>query len=185
MTTESIMTRRPLTLRPSDKVSEALVKMHEHQVRNLPVVEEDGSFVGLFGIRRLSHLLLPKAAQLDRYSLADLSFLPDDLEALDERLHKIGNQPVSNFLEKKKKLNFCKPDTSFPELLELLDQSSDSSLPVIVVTGKKKKLVGIVSAWDVLDRLLIKIFERQIPTQDQQEQEPGPSEAAPREGVPS
>ena len=118
MTTESIMTRRPLTLRPSDKVSEALLKMHEHQVRNLPVVDEEGTFVGLFGIRRLSHLLLPKAAQLDRYSLADLSFLPDDLDALNERLHKIGSQPVSNFLEKKKKLNFCKPFTKFIDVIK-------------------------------------------------------------------
>ncbi len=159
MTTETIMTPRPMTLRATDKVSEALLMMHGYQVRNLPVVDEEGSFVGLFGIRRLSHLLLPKAAQLERYSIRDLSFLPDDLDSLQERLHKIGDQPVSDFLEKKKKLMFCKPETSFPELLELLDQSSDSSLPVIVVTGKKKKLVGIVSAWDVLDRLIIKMFE--------------------------
>ena len=181
MTTEAIMTPRPMTLRESDKVSDALLMMHRHQVRNLPVVDDDGLFVGLFGIRRLSHLLLPKAAQLDRYSLSDLSFLPDDLESLRERLLKIGDKPVADFLEKKKKLMFCKPDTSFPELLELLDQSSDSSLPVIVVTGKQKKLVGIVSAWDVLDRLIIKMFQTNQPIgslQTAPEQEPSDNNPA-------
>ncbi|MDJ0863422.1 MAG: CBS domain-containing protein [Gammaproteobacteria bacterium] len=177
MTTEAIMTPRPMTLRHTDKVSDALLMMHGYQVRNLPVVDENGHFVGLFGIRRLSHLLLPKAAQLDRYSLSDLSFLPDDIESLEERLAKIGDKPVSDFLEKKKKLMFCKPDTTFPELLELLDRSSDSSLPVIVVEGKKKKLVGIVSAWDVLDRLIIKIFQMRRETA-----EPAAAEETPKTG---
>jgi CBS domain-containing protein len=160
MTTESIMTVKPTTLRESDTVAEALLVMHREHVRNLPVVDQAGHFVGLFGIRRLSRLLLPKAAQLGTYSLADLSFLPDDLSELQERLKKVGSQPVSKFLEKRKKLLFCTPQTTFPELLELFYQTSDSSLPVIVVSGKTNKLVGIVSAWNVLDRLIIKIFEQ-------------------------
>ena len=60
-----------------------------------------------------------------------------------------------SFLEKKKNLTFCKPSTSFPEVFELLDQSEDTSLPVIVVKGKRKKLVGMISSWDVLERLLM------------------------------
>lgn len=161
MTTEAIMTPQPLTLRLTDTVAHALLAMHKNHVRNLPVVDDEGVFVGLLGIRRLSRLLLPKAAQLGKYSIADLSFVPDDLSELQDRLKKIGNQPVSDFLEKRKNLMFCTPETTFPELIELLDQSSDSSLPVIVVSGKKNKLVGIVSAWDVLDRLIIKLLEQQ------------------------
>ena len=63
-----------------------------------------------------------------------------------------------DYLEKKKDLMFCKPSTTFPEVLELLDQSSDTSLPVIVLKGKRKKLVGMVSAWDVLEKLVINMM---------------------------
>ena len=43
-------------------------------------------------------------------------------------------------------------------MLELLNESRDTSLPVIVVKGKKNKLVGMVSAWDVLEKLVINVY---------------------------
>lgn len=159
MTTESIMTTRVITLRPDDKVADALKIMHRHHIRNLPVVDDKGSFVGLFGVRRLGRLLLPKAARdLNRYSISDLGFMPDDTGHMAERWRKIASKPVSKFLEKKKKLLFCTPDTTFPQMLELLERSKDSSLPVIVVKGKTRKLVGIVSVWDVMEGLIIRLL---------------------------
>ena len=156
MTTESIMTSRVIALQPEHKVVDALLTMHRHHVRNLPVVDNHGKFVGLFGIRRLSRLLLPRAARdLDRYSITDLSFLPDEVDQLAKRWHDIASRPVSEFLEKEKKLLFCEPDTSVPQLLELLEQSKDSSLPVIIVKGDSRELVGMVSAWDILERFII------------------------------
>ena len=164
MTAESIMTSRLRTVLPTDTVAHALRLMHKHQIRNLPVVDEKGNFVGLFGVRRLRRILLPKAAtDLDRYSLTDLSFLPDEMAQINERLHNAGNRPVSEFLEKKRKLIMCKPQTTFPELIKLLDQSSDASLPVIIVQGKKRKLVGIVSVWDVLEKIAVEVFSKDIP----------------------
>ena len=50
---------------------------------------------------------------------------------------------------------FCAPQTAFPELLALLDESKDSSLPVIVVEGDSKKVVGMVSTWDVLEGIIM------------------------------
>ena len=76
MTTESIMTSGLFTLKPTDSVADALSLMHEKHVRNIPVVDEAGTFIGLFGLRRLSRLLLPKAAlSLGRYSISQLHFL--------------------------------------------------------------------------------------------------------------
>jgi CBS domain-containing protein len=156
MTTKSIMTSGLFTLKPSDTVAHAMTLMHEHHVRNLPVVDEEGSFIGLFGLRRLSHLLLPKAAlNLGKHSISSLHFLPDEVVQMGDRWHKIADQPVENFLEKQSKLLFCKPGTAFPELLALLEESKDTSLPVIVIKGKSKKLVGMVSTWDVLEGLIM------------------------------
>ncbi|MES9862322.1 MAG: CBS domain-containing protein [Candidatus Thiodiazotropha sp. LLP2] len=151
------MTFRLRKLSPTDKVCDALQIMHTHQIRNLPVVDDDDQFIGLFGIRRIISLLLPKAAQID-YGLKDLSFMSDEVEELYKRLGDIGQKPVTDFLEKKKMLVFCKPSTPFPEVLELLDQNPDTSLPVIIVKGKKRKLVGMLSSWDVLDKLVMNMI---------------------------
>jgi len=157
MTAKNIMSFRLIKLSPTDRVCDALKIMHTHQIRNLPVVDDDGQFIGLFGIRRMISLLLPKAAQIN-FGLKELNFMPDEVEVLYERLAEIGDKPVTEFLEKKKNLLFCKPSTAFPEVLELLEQNPGSSLPVIVVKGKKKKLVGMVSSWDILDKLVMNIF---------------------------
>ncbi|MCW8963196.1 MAG: CBS domain-containing protein [Gammaproteobacteria bacterium] len=135
---------------------DALRIMHTHQIRNLPVVDEEDQFIGLFGIRRLITLLLPKAAQIE-HGLKDLCFMPDEVEVLYERLGDIGQKPVTEYLEKKKNLVFCKPSTSFPEVLGLLEKNPSTSMPVIVVKGKKKRLVGIVSACDVLEKLVLNL----------------------------
>lgn len=159
MTTERIMTSRVITLRPSDTVSHAMSLMHKHHVRNLPVIDDKGAFIGLFGVRRLGRLLLPRAASdLSRYSVADLSFMPDEIPQMTKRWQKVAQEPVALFLEKEKKLLFCTPDTSFPQLLELLEQSKDSSLPVIILEGGTRKLVGMVSAWDVLEGVIMKLL---------------------------
>jgi acetoin utilization protein AcuB len=159
MTTSKIMTSRVITLRPDDRVADALALMHKHHVRNLPVVDDSGAFIGLFGVRRLGRLLLPKAAvDLSRYNVADLSFMPDEIVQMSERWQQVAREPVARFLEKEKKLFFCTPDTSFPQLLELLEQSKDSSLPVIIVEGGTRKLVGMVSAWDVLEGIIMKLL---------------------------
>lgn len=150
------MTSALYTLSPDDTVADALSLMQSKEVRNLPVVDESGAFIGLFGLRRLSHLLLPKAVlELGAHSIADLQFLPDEVVQNGDRWHEISEQPVKNFLEKKKKLLFCTPQTSFPELLALLDESKDTSLPVIVVKGKTRKVVGMVSCWDVLEGIIM------------------------------
>jgi CBS domain-containing protein len=156
MTTKSIMTSSLFTLMPTDTVADAISLMHRKRVHSLPVVDEKGMFIGLFGLRRLGHLMLPIAASsLGPHSISDLHFLPDDVVQMGDRLHEIAGQPVVNFLEKKKKLMFCTPETAFPEMLAMLDQSKDSSLPVLIVEGESKKLVGMVSPWDVLEGIIM------------------------------
>lgn len=156
MTVENIMTSRLFTLKPDDTVAEALCLMHDKHVRNLPVVDNDGMFIGLFGLRRLSRLLLPIAASdLGRYSISDLHFLPDDSGLINDRWRDIAGHPVSDYLEKKKKLLFCTPQTKFPELLALFDENKYSTLPVIVIEDDTRKLVGVVSIWDILEGIVL------------------------------
>ena len=43
----SVMTRNPFTCRPEDDLETALDVMESHQVRRIPVVDEDGRLVGI------------------------------------------------------------------------------------------------------------------------------------------
>jgi CBS domain-containing protein len=95
--------------------------------------------------------------------------MPDEVPQMTNRWQKVAQEPVALFLEKEKKLLFCTPDTSFPQLLELLEQSKDSSLPVIVVEGRTRKLVGMVSAWDVLEGIIRKLLLTETNTEPHRE----------------
>ena len=156
MTATTIMSTDLVTLKPDDSITTALHLMCKHSVHNIPVLDNDGTFLGLFSLRRLSRELLPKAAKLDENSLLmHINFMPDDsTDKIQERLHELGQQPVANLLEKSSKLRLCNPETSLPELLQLLFESPTSLPVVVVVEGKKKKLAGMVSNWDVLTKLL-------------------------------
>lgn len=158
MTATTIMSTDVVTLKADDTITTALQLMCKHAVHNLPVLDNDGTFLGLFTLRRLSRELLPKAAKLDENSLLmHINFMPDGTDKLLERLNKLGQQPVSDLLEKANKLRLCDPDTTLPELLQLLFESP-TSLPVVVLEGEQKKLVGMVSNWDVLTKLTVNLL---------------------------
>ncbi len=155
--TDSIMTPDPLTLSPDEKVIDALRKMYQAHIRSMPVVDAEGSFVGLFSIYRLTEVLLPRAAMAKKGSLDDLSFIHTSTEKIDNKLQELADKPVSDLLEKKKRLSFCSPKTSLLEMLLLLHEGH-TSLPVVVVKGKNRRLIGIVSYWDVLSKLATRLF---------------------------
>lgn len=158
MTVANLMSTDVVVLKANDTITSALKLMCKHSVHNLPVLDHDGTFLGLFSLRRLSRELLPKAAKLDENSLLmHINFMPDSTDELLKRLSKLGHKPVSSLLEKSSKLRLCKPETSLPELLQLLFESP-ISLPVVVVEGKKKKLAGMVSNWDVLTKLSVNLL---------------------------
>lgn len=158
MTATTLMSTDVVTLKSNDTIAVALHLMCKHAVHNIPVLDKNGAFLGLFSLRRLSRELLPKAAKLNESSLLmHINFMPDGTDAILKRLHKIGQLPVADLLEKNSKLRLCNPETSLPELLQLLYESP-TSLPVVVVNGKKKKLVGMVSNWDVLTKLTVNLL---------------------------
>jgi CBS domain-containing protein len=158
MTAEKIMSTDLLTLEPEVSVGEAMLIMCANKIHNIPVVDAKGAFVGLFSLRRITHALLPMAAQVEDGAAAlDMGFVTDRADAYLERLRKLGEKPVADLLEKKKKLRFCTPDTPIPRLLQLLSENP-TSLPVVVLDGEKRKVVGMVSSWDVLTKIALNLY---------------------------
>jgi CBS domain-containing protein len=166
MTANAIMSTSVLTLKTDVTVAEALLAMSRHKVHNIPVVDEGGAFVGLFSLRRVTRELLPTAARVDAETFhMDIAFLTDRSDEYLQRLKDLGSRPVSDLLEKKKKLRFCSPETPIPRLLQLLSENP-TSLPVLVVEGKKRRVVGMVSSWDVLSKIAVRLLAGEAGLQD-------------------
>lgn len=156
MTTASLMSSKLFTVKPEDTVADALQLMYREHVHNLPVVDDNGDFVGLFGLRLLSRILLPLvASDLGRHRISNLHFLPDETLLVTDRWQQVADQPVVNFLENRKKIRFCTPDTRLPQLLSLIDSSGGATLPVIVVDHDSSHVVGMISSWDVLETIVM------------------------------
>lgn len=161
MTAQSIMSEGLITVGKDVTVAEALLEMSRHGIHNLPVVDEKGAFVGLLSLRRLTNELLPTAARVGASNFQmDISFLADKSDRYGERLKELANRPVFDLLERKKKLRFCGPETPLPKLLQLLTENP-TSLPVVVLEGEQRRVVGMVSSWDVLTKIAIKLLSSQ------------------------
>jgi CBS domain-containing protein len=141
----------PVTLRPEDTVERAAELLIGERVLALPVVEASGEFVGVFGLRHVAALLLPRAVTLGvgLEELTDLDFVADSLEELRERMGHVCTDPVADHLGDVA-ARVLHPDSSFTEALFLLHRLGED-LPV--VDPSTGKLVGMVSPWDVLSRL--------------------------------
>jgi CBS domain-containing protein len=143
MNARLVMNDRPITLRQTDQLRDAAEIILAHHFRNVPVVDETGRYLGVISSNRLLASILPKAATMDE-GMADLSFMKDTIEDLQERWREAEHLPVTQFIETG--LHTVPPDASLAETLLALYQNR-TSLPV--VEDDTGRLVGIVSHWGV------------------------------------
>ncbi|CAN5877292.1 CBS domain-containing protein [soil metagenome] len=66
---EEVMIRDPITCRPEDSVHDAVGKMSEHQIGQLPVMDEGGKAIGLVSVGDLVRVLHEKAEEENRQLL--------------------------------------------------------------------------------------------------------------------
>jgi CBS domain-containing protein len=143
MNARLVMNDRPVTLRQTDTLRDAAEIILTHRYRNVPVVDDDGRYLGVISTNRLLKVLLPKAATMEP-ALDSLPFVNDTLDELRERWHEAEDLPVTEVMDTG--IRTVTPDTPLTEtLLELYHNRT--SLPVVEAdTGR---LVGSVSHWGV------------------------------------
>ena len=148
MTCSEIMTSNPVTVRDTQPVAAATALLRDNHFRSVPVVDDAGKMVGQFGIQALLALILPKAAVADD-QLSNLRYLNDDLADLQRRLVEEHDQPVGKYAEEVGPV--LHPDTAISQVVVHLTESRNN-LPVVEeATGK---LIGMVSYWDIIGRIL-------------------------------
>jgi len=148
MTAKTLINPNPITLRPSDTVATAADLILKHHLRHLPVVDEQGRYLGTFGIYSLLQLTLPRAV-LDKHGLENVSFVTEHVRDLAQRLGGRRAEPVRNWLNQHE---VAHPETPAMEVMLLMLHGRTTSVPV--VNKESGTLEGIVSFWEVLETLL-------------------------------
>lgn len=144
----TIMDPNPSVLHPTDKIREGVRLIMKHRYRRLPVVDDDGRFVGVFGVSELLRLVMPKAVIMEK-GLETAPYVRDTLSDLHRRLKKVEDEPVSLCMHEE--MTRISPDTPLLETLLTLYKTR-TSLPV--VEAETGKLVGVISYFDVCEHML-------------------------------
>jgi CBS-domain-containing membrane protein len=145
MTCHALITPPPAVLAKSDTVSHAVSLLIAHRFTTLPVTDANGRYAGVFGVKELIALLLPRAARLGD-ELGDLNFVSDTIADLQARLGSLGKEAVGRHMAAQRSV---RPETAMVEALLLLYRG-ECCLPVVDDAGK---LIGLVSATDAVARI--------------------------------
>jgi CBS domain-containing protein len=148
--TGDIMNRTPVSVRSDQTFGDAFQTLVKSRMTNLPAVDAEGIFQGNFDLKDVWNVLLPKAAQLDRKSIEDLSFVSTSLDKLKDLVADVSALPVSKFLNTQDAPPLH-PENPVIQAILLLDEHGET---LAVVDSKTRKLVGTVSPWDVLDPIV-------------------------------
>jgi len=148
MTAASVMDPHPVVLKPTDIIRTAAGFIMEHRYRNLPVVDDEGRYLGIFGVNCLLKLVLPKAAIMEK-GLESISFIKENLADLHQRLREVEEQPISICMNQE--VVTVPPDHPLVETLLVLYRTK-TSIPV--VEPDSGKLLGMISYWDVGEHVL-------------------------------
>jgi CBS-domain-containing membrane protein len=142
-----IMTVNPTTIPDSDSISDAAAKLVAQRAAVLPVVDAEGRYVGMFGIRDLLGLLVPREA-LAGDLVPNLRFLGDDAEALRSKFQAAKTRTAGETADRR--MATLHPD--MPEI-EALRAVSREQATLAVVARDTGKLVGVVCCWDAIRAL--------------------------------
>ena len=153
------------TIKPDQTVEEALTIFRDRDIRNVPVVDDDGKFVGLFGLHQVVLNLLPKAVTM-KDGLEKLDFVIDAAPGLAKRLVKLHPVKVSEVLNDNPSVVHC--DTPTIEALRMIAMNGS---PVVVVEEKTNEFKGIISR-----ETLLANFYQLLEEIDSANDDEGPSE---------
>jgi CBS domain-containing protein len=148
LTVGEIMERDPATASPRDDVGSLIKLLREHELPGLPVVDGDGTLVGIVTEDDLvlrgddAELHLPHYIEI----FGGIVFL-EPLQHLEDKLRKAFANSVEEMMTAD--VDTVSPETTVHEAARLISRSGHNRLPVVEGT----KLVGVVTRVDCLEAL--------------------------------
>jgi len=134
MLVKDYMTRHPILIEPTKRVTEAQRLMTDNGIRHLPVVGDGKRLLGLLTHERL-------AVRLDQFGSLDVW----------EITRLLSNLTVGEIMIKGKDLHTIAPDATLEEAADLLTRYKLSGVPVVEQPGNI--VVGILTETDLLVEL--------------------------------
>jgi len=139
------MTKDVITVKEATGIKEAAALLVNNRITSMPVVDDQGSIIGIVALSNILDVFLP-----DFVSLVDIDFVKDygTLELSPEDVNKIASMYVGKVMTK----DVCtvEEECSLVRALSMFEKHNIRALPVV----KDKKLVGIVSTVDICRRFL-------------------------------
>ncbi len=148
MNATDIMDHNPTVLKPDDIIKTAIHYIMDNRYRNLPVVDDQGRYLGSFGVHCLLKNVLPKAVTLKK-GLENVSFIRETLTDLHRRVIEIEHLPVSICMNTEAET--VAPETPLVESLFVLYHARNS---IPVVDSESGRLVGVISYFDAGKKIL-------------------------------
>jgi len=148
MNAAEAMDPNPTTLKQDDTIGRAANYIMANRYRNVPVVDENFCYVGMFGVNCLLKQVIPKAVFLPK-GLENVSFIHESFDDLFHRFAEVKDQPISICMSKE--IIPITPDTPLTETMMQLYKTR-ASIPV--VESGSCKLLGMISYWDIGEKIL-------------------------------
>ena len=148
MNASEAMEPNPTTLKQDDTIECAAKYIMKYRYRNLPVVDENNCYLGMFSINCLLKQVIPKAVFMP-HGLENVSFIHESFEDLYQRFNEMKDQPISICINNE--VPPVRPDTPLTEIMMQL-YNTMSSIPVI--EPGSCKLMGMISYWEIGEKIL-------------------------------
>jgi acetoin utilization protein AcuB len=134
MNVKDLMTAAPATIRGEETCNEAAIRMRDHKIHHLPVVDRRGLLEGMLTDRDLRHYLLSPTV-----------------------MHGLGRMPAARLLEKTRVVDVMSapaivttPDEKLEVAVARMREHRLGALPVV----EGRKLVGIITETDLLESIV-------------------------------
>jgi CBS domain-containing protein len=135
------MNTHPETLSASADLGFAVKRLMELRVTSLPVVDDEGRYVGMFGLGDLLSVVVPRVA-IAGDLIPNLRFIGDDLSVLRARYQETKSRRVGDMADRNAAT--LAPDAPQIEAFRLFCRSHG---PVPVVEPVSRKLAGVITCW--------------------------------------
>jgi CBS domain-containing protein len=140
-----VMTTSVMTLRADQSIADAADEMAGHGFGAMPVLDAEGTFVGLLRDEDLmvseARVHVPTFLNILGVSIP----LPGEMAGVQEELHKVAGSTVGEVMDDDPKT--IGPDDTLEDLATLMNDHEISHVPVVDANGA---LVGIVARGDIV-----------------------------------
>lgn len=144
MLVRDVMTKKVLTLSPSDSFSKAVKFLLKNKITGSPVVNTKGKIIGIISEKDLFHKLFPS----EKKFYQDLEYYMN-FENLEKEAVRVSRLKVRNLMSRR--VIFVHPDDHILKACSLLLLNNIRRLPVI----DRGQIVGIVTTNNIYKNFLV------------------------------